>query len=207
LTPARASVILKWTGSLPEEVDSVTAASRLLAVLLTAITLPCASSLRADNKVIGTKPPEWEATHWLNSRPLALKNLRGKVVLVRWWTAPGCPYCAATAPALNEFHASYKEKGLVVVGLYHHKSDTPLDAAQVKRSAERLGFRFPVAIDPEWKTLKRWWLDGAERRWTSVSFLIDRRGVVRFVHPGGQYVKGDRAYDALKAKIEELLKE
>jgi thiol-disulfide isomerase/thioredoxin len=129
------------------------------------------------------------------------------VALVRWWTAPGCPYCAATAPSLNEFHAHYKDKGLVVVGLYHHKSDAPLDPAQAKGSAEEFGFRFPVAIDPGWKALKRWWLDGGDRKWTSVSFLLDRRGVVRFVHPGGRYARGDRDYDALKAKVEELLKE
>jgi hypothetical protein len=95
----------------------------------------------------------------------------------------------------------------VVIGLYHHKSDAPLDPSAVKRCAEKIGCRFPVAIDPEWKTLRRWWLDGARRRWTSVSFLIDRQGVVRHVHPGGQYAKGDRDYDALKVKIEELLKE
>jgi len=118
---------------------------------------------------------------------------------------PGCPYCTAPAPALNEFHDRYKDKGLAV-GLYHHKSYTPLDPAAVKRSAEKLGFRFPVAIDPGWRTLRRWWLDGGDRRWTSVSFLIDRRGVVRFVHNGGQYARGDRDYDALKAKVEELLK-
>jgi thiol-disulfide isomerase/thioredoxin len=187
--------------------DVITARPRLLASLLAATLFLTRTPLRAGDPVIGTRPPEWEATHWLNSKPLALKDLTGKVVLVRWWTAPGCPYCAATAPALNEFHARYKDKGLVVVGLYHHKSDAPLVPAQVKRSAEKLGFRFPVAIDPGWKTLKRWWLGTGDRRWTSVSFLIDRRGVVRHVHPGGQYVKGDRAYDALKAKAEELLKE
>ena len=44
----------------------------------------------------------------------------------------------------------------MVVGLYHHKSDAPLGPAAVKRSAEEFGFRFPVAIDRQWKTLKRW---------------------------------------------------
>jgi thiol-disulfide isomerase/thioredoxin len=192
---------------LPEEVDSVTAAPRLPIALLPLVTLACAPTLRAGDPVIGTKPPEWQATHWLNTKPLTLKGLADKVVLVRWWTAPGCPYCAATAPALNEFHERYKDRGLVVVGLYHHKSDRPLDATQVKRSAEKFGFRFPVAIDPQWKTLRRWWLGTGDRKWTSVSFLIDRRGAARCVHPGGQYAKGDRAYDALKAKVEELLKE
>jgi len=126
---------------------------------------------------------------------------------VRWWTAPGCPFCAATAPALNEFHARYKDKGLVVIGFYHHKASSPLDVARVKRSAAKFGFRFPVAIDPDWQTLHRWWLDRDRRRWTSVSFLIDRKGVIRHIHPGGSYARGDKAYDVMKAKIEELLRE
>jgi thiol-disulfide isomerase/thioredoxin len=162
---------------------------------------------RADDDLVGTRPPEWQVTDWLNSKPLALKDLAGKVVLVRWWTAPGCPYCAATAPALNEFHAKYGDQGLVVVGFYHHKSSAPLDVDRVKDSADRLGFRFPVAIDRDWKTLHRWWLDGKERRWTSVTFLIDRKGVIRHIHPGGQYIKGDRGYEDLKTAIETLLKE
>ena len=183
------------------------ASRRVACAVVSCVFLAYPALRAAEGAVVGTRPPEWEATDWINSRPLALKGLAGKVVLVRWWTAPGCPFCAATAPALNEFHARYKDRGLVVIGLYHHKADTPLDPARVKRSAERLGFRFPVAIDPKWKTLRRWWLNKGERRWTSVSFLIDRKGVIRHVHPGGQYVKGDKAYQALKAKIEELLKE
>ena len=59
--------------------------------------------------------------------PFKKKNLHNKVVLVRWWTAPGCPYCVATAPALNEFYKSYHRKGLEVVGFYHHKSTEPLN--------------------------------------------------------------------------------
>jgi thiol-disulfide isomerase/thioredoxin len=91
----------------------------LVSFLALFLSLAC-TPLRAGDSPVGTKAPEWEAAHWLNSKPLALEGLRGKVVLVRWWTAPGCPYCAATAPALNEFHARYKDKGLVVVGFYHH---------------------------------------------------------------------------------------
>jgi peroxiredoxin len=165
-----------------------------------------ASGSQADQSLVGTKAPEWHVAGWIHSKPLALKDLAGKVVLVRWWTAPGCPFCAATAPALNEFHARYKDKGLVVIGFYHHKVSTPLKPDQVKRCAEKLGFQFPVAIDPQWQTLKRWWLDKGKQRWTSVTFLIDRKGVIRHIHPGGQYVKGDKGYKAIKEKIEELLK-
>jgi peroxiredoxin len=162
---------------------------------------------RADDKLIGTSPPDWQLADWIDSDPLTLKGLKGKVVLVRWWTAPGCPFCAATAPALNEFHSRYKDQGLVVIGIYHHKSDMPLDVDAVKRSATRFGIQFPVAIDRDWKTLHQWWLDDHERAWTSVTFLIDRAGVIQHIHPGGSYVKGDKAYTALETKIEELLKE
>lgn len=160
----------------------------------------------AGDKLIGTKPSEWEVSDWINSKPLALKDLAGKVVLVRWWTGPGCAYCAATAPSLNEFHDQYHDRGLVLIGFYHHKTLAPLDVARVKRTVEKFGFKFPVAVDRGWKTLHRWWLDSGDRPWTSVSFLLDRKGVIRHVHPGGQYVKGDDDYAAMKAKIEELLK-
>lgn len=169
------------------------------------LNLGAAPSTQADEQLIGTSAKEWTLTDWQGSAPLKLAELRGRVVLVRWWTAPGCRYCRATAPALNEFHAAYRDKGLVVVGAYHHKSSRPLRVEEVKASAREFGFEFPVAIDRDWRTLKRWWLDGAGRDFTSVSFLIDRKGVIRHIHPGGQYVKGDADYAALKAKLEELL--
>ncbi len=156
--------------------------------------------------LLGSPAKEWKFEQWQNSPSLKLDELKGKVVLVRWWMAPGCRYCAATAPALNEFHRDYQERGLIVIGAYHHKASRPLRVEEVKAQAEKLGFKFPVAIDPEWKTLRAWWLDGQDRDFTSVSFLIDRQGVVRFIHPGGQFVKGDKDYVALKGKIEELLK-
>lgn len=166
----------------------------------------CARAIAAD-KLIGSAAPEWEVTNWLNSPPLKLKDLRGKVVLVRWWTAPDCPYCKATAPALNRFYERYHDRGLEVIGLYHHKGDDALNPATVERFSRNFGFKFPVAIDPDWQTLHRWWLDSHSRSWTSVSFLIDRHGVIRHIHPGGQYIKGDKDYGTMKRKIEELLGE
>src|SRR5215470_3924781 len=121
---------------------------------------------QADDKLIGTKATEWQLTNWINSKPLTLKGQQGKVVLVRWWTGDGCPFCAATAPALREFHARYASQGLVVIGIYHHKGRGPLKPDKVRRSAKEFGFRFPVAIDLDWRTLKSWWLNGPRRQWT-----------------------------------------
>lgn len=181
---------------------------KLVCLVLTSLAFafsPVNSS--AADPLIGEPAPDWQLMNWLNSAPLALKELRGQVVLIRWWTAPQCEFCRVTAPALNEFHADYSAKGLRVIGIYHHKVRSPLDPAQVAERAMEYGFKFPVAIDPGWRTLKRWWLDGHDRNFTSASFLLDRRGVIRHIHPGGQYVKGDADYAAMKGKIAELLTE
>jgi thiol-disulfide isomerase/thioredoxin len=117
--------------------------------------------------LLGTQAPEWEVEHWMHSDPVHLKDLRGKVVLVRWWTGPGCPYCTASAPALNEFYRKYHDQGLEVFGFYHHKARRPLSVPWVKQYAEQeLRFEFPVAIDPQWNTLREWWLAHGGRRWT-----------------------------------------
>ena len=154
------------------------AASALASALATA-------DPRATDDVSGlvSQPaPGWKLEHWFNSEPLVLEDLRGKVVLVRWFMAPSCPLCSATAPALNRLDEEYRGRGLVVIGAYHHKDPEPLDVETVRGYVEHYQFRFPVAVDPDWQTLKRWWLDGHERSWTSVSFLIDRRGAIRHVH-------------------------
>ncbi|HTD86309.1 MAG TPA: TlpA disulfide reductase family protein [Candidatus Binatia bacterium] len=112
---------------------------------------------------------------WLNCSALRLSDLRGKVILIRWWTAPGCHYCVDTAPAPNEFHRDYAKRGLQVISAYHHKSDDKLDPKQVERGAKKFGFKFPVAIDPDWLTLKRWYLNNRDTAVTSLTFLVDPR--------------------------------
>ncbi len=154
--------------------------------------------------IVGRPPPPWDVD-WINGTPLTLDALRGEVVLVRWFT-DGCPYCAATAPTLVALHDELAGRGLRVVGMYHHKSDEPLTVDDVRALADRFGFRFPVAIDRDWRTLRRWWLD-AHEGWTSVSFLIDRQGVVRFVHTGGSYPPGSADATQMRRWIDQLLAE
>lgn len=180
---------------------------RLSAVLAFGLCLLLPAQAREGDELLGKALPEWQLADWQNSKPLKLRDLEGKIVLIRWWTGQGCSLCAATAPALNEFHQQYKDQGLVVVGVYHNKSDKRLNLTDVRDAASRLKFQFPIAVDHDWKTLNAWWLDGHTRRYTSVSFLIDRQGKVRHVHPGGIFAKGDEGYLALKQKIEELVGE
>lgn len=160
--------------------------------------------------LLGTTPPEWHAERWLNSPPLSLASLRGSVVLVRWWTA-GCPFCSASAPALRAFDREYRERGLQVIGMYHHKEDAPFDPKVYEDTARKYELAFPLAVDPEWHTLQSWMRDAhgnvVNTGWTSVTFVLDKHGVVRHVHPGGQYVDGDPAHAELRSAIERLLAE
>jgi peroxiredoxin len=168
---------------------------------------PTAADPALDDALVGTTVPEWTAEEWLNGPPLKLAGLHGRVVLVRWFTGTSCPHCSATAPSLNALHHEYATKGLTVVGMYHHKEEAPLKPGEVAGFAKTYGFEFPVAIDTEWTTLKKWWLVVPDRPFTSVSFLLDRQGRVRGIHPGGRYVVGDADYAAMKRGIEKLLAE
>lgn len=182
------------------------------------------ASLRAMDRSaghdrIGVAAPPFQFDAWLNSPPLSLEDLRGRVVLVRWWTDT-CPFCASSAPALRALHDQYSAQGLTVIGVFHPKAgrDDPLDVARVQRAVESRRFLFPVAIDWDWRnrTLKEWWLTGPKRPATSVTFLLDKSGVIRFVHPGMEYHddNGDEAHTMcvndmgnVRAAIERLLAE
>jgi len=173
----------------------------------------------AGNDRLGVLAPPFQFDGWLNSAPLSVEDLRGQVVLVRWWTDT-CPFCASSAPALRALHEQYSARGLKVIGVFHPKDgrDDPLDVARVQRAVEARQFLFPVAIDWDWRTrtLKDWWLTGPERPATSVTFLLDRTGVIRFVHPGMEYhdADGDEEHAmcvndmaSIRAAVERLLAE
>lgn len=156
--------------------------------------------------LIQTEALEWTVSDWFNSSPLTLSDLKGKVVLIKWWTGPYCPFCQTTAPALAEWHEKYNDEGLVIIGFYHHKTSVPLTKEHVIQLADKMGIEYPVAIDHNWQTLKAWWLDRVEdARFTSISFLIDAQGVIQYIFPGGKYEKGDAAYTELQSEIEKQL--
>ena len=165
--------------------------------------------------LLGKPSPEWSNDRWIQGGPLRLADLRGRVVLVRFFMEADCPYCRGTAPALNELHRELAERGLVIVGMYTPKPHPRTVATEEVRGAvEAYGFRFPVAVDDSWTTLQRLWLDRVpDATFTSASLLIDKRGIVRYVHPGGMYgrdapdPKARRDYEELRAAILRLLDE
>jgi hypothetical protein len=156
-----------------------------------AATDPARSDHDSGAELIGAPAREWSFDRWIGSRPLELAELRGKVVLLRWWTE-GCHFCTETLPALEILRRRPEHRDLVVIGVFHPKPPRRVRDAHIQKTARRLGFTGPIAVDERWSTLERYWLDGhPERNWTSVSFLIDRDGVVRWVHGGGEYHASD----------------
>ena len=183
-------------------------------ILLILLTINQGLLAKEGDELIGKPAPKWGTLEWMNSQPLQLSALGDRVVLIRWWTET-CPFCSRSAPALNEFHDTFKDKGLVVIGMYHPKPPGPRRQKTLEKTVKRLGFEFPIALDMDWRTLRRYWLTKGKHRWTSVSFLIDKRGKIRYIHPGGEYYKGEdetrteaeRDYHELKAMIEKLIAE
>ena len=168
--------------------------------------------------ILGQPVPEWPdkpAEKWVQGGPLTLANLRGKVVLLRFFMDADCPLCRGTAPALNEFHDEFSSRGLVVVGMYTPKPrPRPVRPERVREYVAAYGFRFPVAVDDDWSALRRLWLDRVpDAEYTSASLLIDREGVLRHVHEGGLFAKdapdpaARRGHAEMRAAIEKLLAE
>lgn len=149
----------------------------------------------------------WDVSDWVNSQPLTLKELKGKVVLIRWWTGPDCPHCLSSLPLLQTWQERFRDDGLMVVGLYHHKGPGRAHAEDVDRMVSDRSITFPVAIDWEWKTLKHWYLDHHPADFTSISLLIGRDGVLRFVQERGDLADGNAPARELEAELRKALEE
>ncbi len=125
---------------------------------------------------------------WLQSDPLSMKRLSGKVVLLDFWTL-SCVNCLRTIPRVNEWHQKYADKGLVVIGVHTPEFSFEQDQSTVEAAIERLGISYPVVLDPDYKI---WHLYA--NRWWPRKFLIDAKGVIVYDHVGeGGYAETEQA--------------
>ncbi len=132
---------------------------------------------------------------WLNSSPLTMQELRGKVVLVDFWTY-SCINCLRTLPHLEAWYRMYRKAGLVIVGVHTPEFAFEHVRSNVRAAANRLGVRYPVALDNEYGT----WNAYGNQYWPA-EYLIDRNGDLRHAHFG----EGD--YGATEEAIRSLLGE
>ena len=132
---------------------------------------------------------------WLHSRPLTLERLRGKVVLVDFWTY-SCINCIRTLPHLEAWDRRYRRAGLVIVGVHTPEFAFEHVVSNVRAASRDLGVRYPVAVDNGYRTWNAYQNDA----WPA-EYLIDRRGNVREIK------KGEGRYDETERSIRTLLGE
>jgi cytochrome c biogenesis protein CcdA/thiol-disulfide isomerase/thioredoxin len=137
-------------------------------------------------KDYGAAPDVHNISAWINSRPLTLGSLRGKVVLVDFWTY-SCINCLRTLPYLKSWDARYRSKGLVILGIHTPEFAFEHDLGNVRAAVKRLGVHYPVALDNDYGT----WNAYGNNYWPA-DYLIDQNGHVRDVHFGeGNYSQTD----------------
>ncbi|PIR19982.1 MAG: cytochrome C biogenesis protein DipZ [Deltaproteobacteria bacterium CG11_big_fil_rev_8_21_14_0_20_47_16] len=132
---------------------------------------------------------------WFNSPPLTLAALRGKVVLVDFWTYT-CINCIRTLPHVEGWYEKYKDAGLVIIGVHTPEFEFEKNPANVKAAIAQYGITYPVALDNNYGT----WQAFSNRYWPA-EYLIDAEGHIRHTHFG----EGD--YDETEQSIRALLKE
>jgi thiol-disulfide isomerase/thioredoxin len=139
--------------------------------------------------------PELSPGDWINSEPLKLKDLRGHVVLVEFWTF-GCYNCRNTLPFVKSWDDRYREKGFTVIGVHSPEFDYERKVEDLRREVASLGIRYPVVSDNDYKT----WDAYNVAAWPTC-FLLDKQGRIRWRHVG----EGD--YDEAERMIQKLLAE
>ena len=130
---------------------------------------------------------------WLNSAPLTAEGLRGRVVLVDFWTY-SCVNWLRTLPYVTAWHERYRDDGLVVVGAHAPEFGFEHDLGNVRRATGELGVAYPVVIDNDFAI----WRSFGNRYWPA-AYLVDGDGRVRFHH------FGEGAYEEIERAVQQLL--
>jgi thiol-disulfide isomerase/thioredoxin len=143
----------------------------------------------------GVAPEFEQIAQWVNSEPLTLQALRGKVVVLDFWTY-SCVNCLRTLPHVKQWYSTYRDDGLVIVGVHTPEFSFERVPDNVRREVDSLGIEYPVALDNQYGTWNAW-----QNRYWPAKYFIDRRGHVRYAHFGeGEYSESEHVIRALLAE-------
>ena len=127
------------------------------------------------------------ATAWINSPPLTPASLRGKVVLIDFWTY-SCINCLRTLPYIKAWHAKYKDSGLVIIGVHTPEFPFEKDESNVRKAVRDLGILYAVAMDNDYRI----WQSFNNEYWPA-HYFIDATGRIRYHHFGeGDYQRSEQ---------------
>lgn len=155
-----------------------------------------AQTLVKENKAPAA--PEISGSEWINSKPLTLQSLRGRVVLLEFWTF-ACYNCRNTLPTIKMWDARYRDQGLTVIGVHTPELDIERNADSLRREIAALGINYPVVTDNDYATWKAYQVEA----WPTL-FVLDKQGRVRWTHVGeGGYVETEDVIKKLLAEAKE----
>ena len=139
------------------------------------------------------KAPEFDKiTGYINTEPINLADLKGKVVLVDFWTY-SCINCIRTIPYLVDWNEKYADKGLVIVGIHAPEFEFEKNIENVKAAVERFGIRYPVIQDND----KGTWNAYQNQYWPR-KYIVDNEGYIRYDHIGeGGYSETEKVIQSL----------
>ncbi|HWK61571.1 MAG TPA: cytochrome c biogenesis protein DipZ [Eoetvoesiella sp.] len=187
-TPAGGAPALAMTGSAGE---SSASGGKAVSPASAKVQAGPASSLPVE----GLMPSLDGAVQWLNSPPLSSKDLRGKVVLIDFWTY-SCINCLRTLPYVRAWADKYRDQGLVVIGVHAPEFAFERNVANVKKAVADLGVDYPVAIDNNYAIWKAF-----NNQYWPAHYFVDAQGRIRFHHFGeGGYDKSERVIQQLLAE-------
>jgi thiol-disulfide isomerase/thioredoxin len=172
---------------------SITRRGAVATLLAGAATVATARAAAAPLHDHGAAPEFTGIEQWLQSPPLTMAGLRGRVVLIDFWTF-ACINCIRTLPHVNRWHAAYAAQGLTVVGVHTPEFAFERPTPSVQAAMEKLGVKHAVAQDNRYATWKAW-----QNRYWPAHYLVDAQGRVQYRH----YGEGD--YDRTEAAIRALL--
>jgi peroxiredoxin len=172
----------------------------LLVVIASAI---CASAAFAQEPVAMRVPaPEPRGIQeWINSDPIKLKDLKGKVVVVHFWTF-GCINCIHNLPHYAKWHSDFSDKGVTVIGIHTPETAPEKKLEAVRKKVADNEMKYTIAVDGTGKTWRAW----GNLMWPCV-YLIDKQGNVRYRWDGELNWKNVNGEAVMRKKIEELLAE
>lgn len=162
--------------------------------ILMALGVALAFTLSAEARV-GTKAPEITNEVWLNSEPQRLAELKGRVVLLEFWTF-GCFNCQNIEPYVKEWDRQYADQGLVVIAVHAPEFNYERSLKRLQRYIRDHNIGYAVAVDNDFLTWKRY----SNRYWPTL-YLVDREGVIRYMRIG------EGGYARTESEIKRLLAE
>ena len=169
--------------------------NRLILLLFISITIAILSGSLSTATELKAPAPDINAERWLNSKPINWDTLKGKVVLVEFWTF-GCSNCRAVEPYVKSWYQKYQPEGLEIVAVHSPEFNHERDIDNVREYVRDHAITYPVAIDNDFNIWRRF----SNHYWPAM-YIVDKQGVIRY-----RFI-GEGRYNKIESILQKLLEE